>query len=91
MPRSTISFFSGLASASWGQILAGRLFEYSPMPARSRKRPFSGRLSPGMPSHLGPPTAPSSTLSAARHLSSSLWGSGSPNLSMASPPIQARV
>ena len=69
------------ASGGWpgpaaGQILAGRLLEYRPMPARRRSRPFSGRCSPGRPSHLGPPTAPSRTLSAARHLSSSCWGSG---------------
>ena len=43
-------------------------------PMRRRNRPFSGRCSPGRPSHLGPPTAPSSTQSAARHLSSSCWG-----------------
>ena len=61
------------------------------MPARSRSRPFSARFSPGRPSHLGPPMAPSSTLSLARHLSSSDWGRGSPQASMASPPIRTFV
>ena len=79
------------AEASCGQIFAGRLFEYTPMPARIRRSPFSGRMFPGTESHFGPPTAPKRTLSAARHLSSSLWGRGSPYLSMAQPPMSASV
>ena len=37
----------GLAGASCGQIFAGRLLAYSPIPARSRSRPFFRPLFPG--------------------------------------------
>ena len=52
------------------------------------KRPASGRGAAGsVVSHFGPPTAASSTASAAFAASSVAAGSGSPTASMAAPPI----
>ena len=67
------------------------LFREKTMPARRRSRPRSGRCSFGTLSHFGPPTAERSTLSEAKQVSSEEPGSGSPNLSIASPPIGASV
>ena len=86
-PSFTSSYLSGEALASDFHSFAGRMLEYSPISCRMRSSPFSGRLSTGMSSHLYPPTAPSSTLSAARQPSAVARGSGSPHSSMAQPPI----
>ena len=87
MPLATISGRRGEASASWGQIFAGRLLLKTSMPERRRRRPFSGRFSAGRAFHLGPPTAPRRTLSLSRHFCSISGGRGSPHLLQASPPI----
>ena len=60
----------------------------SPSAERIPRSAFSGRLSPGRLSHLGPPTAPRSTLSLARQPSTVSFGSGSPVASIAEPPIR---
>ena len=59
------SRLSGLASISAGLGRTGRRFANSPRPLRRPSRPCSGRgLSGSVVSHLGPPTAASSTASA---------------------------
>ena len=47
---------------------------------------FSGRMDGSTSSHLGPPTAPNSTASAAWHASIVSCGNGSPKASIAAPP-----
>ena len=62
---------SGLASASASLGRTGRRFAYNPSPLRRPSSPCSGRGASGsVVSHFGPPTAPRSTASAARHASS---------------------
>ena len=60
------SRLSGLASYSAGTGRTGRRFAYRPIPLRRPSRPCSGRGASGsVVSHFGPPTAASSTASAA--------------------------
>ena len=64
------SRLSGLASSSAGLGRTGRRFANSPRPLRRPSSPCSGRGFAGsVVSHLGPPTAASSTASAARQAS----------------------
>ena len=59
------SRLSGLASSSAGLGRTGRRLANRPRPLRSPSRPCSGRGAAGsVVSHLGPPTAASSTASA---------------------------
>ena len=81
----------GEASFRDSKITAGRRFANSPNAERMPKRPASGRLLPCIPSHFGPPTAPSRTASDALHLSMVSCGNGSPTASIAQPPINASV
>ena len=67
---------------------AGLRFVYSPSSLRSPSRAFSGLMWLGTWSHLGPPTAPSSTLSDARQPSMVSCGSGTPYSSRAQPPAR---
>ena len=91
MPLAAMSARRGQAAERSENIRAGRIFVYSPMAERSFKRPRSGRLAEGWPSHLGPPTAPSSTLSELRQVSRLESGRGTPNSSMAQPPMGASL
>ena len=77
---------SGQASLSCLNMTAGRRFAYTFMPPRKPRSAFSGRISGATLSHFGPPTAPSSTASDARQISSWSFGSGFCRLSIAAPP-----
>ena len=69
--------------------MAGLRLAKSPSPARSPRSPFSGRMEMSSGSHLGPPTAPSSTASASRAMLRVTSGRGRPVASMAAPPTRA--
>ena len=70
-----------------GLTRTGRRFANSSRPLRSPSRPCSGRGASGsVVSHFGPPTAPSSTASAARQRSSTSGSSGVPCSSIEAPP-----
>ena len=85
--RSISSRLSGLASYSAGIGLTGRRLANRPRPLRKPRRPCSGRgLSGSVVSHLGPPTAASSTASAARHASSVSSVRAVPWASIEAPP-----
>lgn len=89
---STISGRSVEASARALKICTGRRLVYRPSSLRMPKSPCSGRGAAGsVVSHLGPPTAASSTASEARAASSVAVGKGSPVASMAAPPMSASV
>src|SRR5271170_2557132 len=78
---------SGEAPYSAGSGLTGRRFAYSPSPLRRPSRPCSGRGFCGsVVSHLGPPTAASSTASASRHACSTSSVSATPSTSIEAPP-----
>src|SRR5215217_463528 len=84
------SRLSGLASRSAGLGRTGRMFANRPSSLRRPSRPCSGRAAPGsVLSHLGPPTAASSTASALRQLSSTSSVSGTPCASIEAPPISS--
>ena len=87
-PRTT-SGFRVDAPASCGQETAGRRFAKTPSSDRRASSPRSGRMLRSIPSHRGPPTAPSRMASQARARSSVPPGSGTPQASTASPPIGA--
>ena len=61
---------------------------YRPSARRRPSRPCSGRTFAVGSSHLGPPTAPSSTASARWHACSVSSGSAEPVASMAAPPMR---
>ena len=61
MPRAAMSARRGQDAERSENIRAGRTLEYSFIAPRSFSKPRSGRLAEGWLSHLGPPTAPSST------------------------------
>src|SRR3989304_367746 len=63
---SITSRLRGETSRSKGKTRTGRRLAYSSRACRSRRRPRSGRRSPGRVSHLGPPAAPSKMASASR-------------------------
>jgi len=69
--------------------MAGRRLANRPRPLRMPKRPRSGRCSRGRLSHLGPPTAASSTASASLASFSVASGKGLPVASTAAPPSRA--
>ena len=69
--------------------LAGRRLAYRPSSLRMPSSARSGLRCPGRVSHLGPPTAPSSTLSLARQAFRLSSGRGAPHASMAHPPQRA--
>src|SRR5690606_30954438 len=71
--------------------MAGRRLPNSPSCERIFSRPRSGRMAGSMVSHFGPPTAPSSTASAARARSRVSSASGTPYLSMAAPPNSSKA
>ena len=87
-PPSRISAFRGEAPARASKIMAGRRLAKRPSSLRRPRRARSGRSPPGRVSHLGPPTAPSSTASAALHTSMVSWGRQLPTASMAQPPAR---
>ena len=89
MPLAAISGRRGQDADRSENIRAGRTLVYSPMAPRSFNKPRSGRLSAGWSSHLGPPTAPSSTLSDFMQVSRLESGRGTPKVSMALPPMGA--
>src|SRR5436190_489191 len=83
------SRLSGLASSRASKGLTGRRLANSPRPSRRPSSPCSGRGRFGsVVSHLGPPTAPSRTASAARQPAKVSSGSGDPVASIAAPPIE---
>ena len=72
--------------------LTGRRLAYRPRPLRRPSSPCSGRGASGsVVSHLGPPTAQSSTASEARHASSTSSVSAVPCSSIEAPPIGCSV
>src|SRR6202050_4012035 len=78
---------SGEASYSAGSGLTGRRLAYSPRPLRRPNRPCSGLGALGsVVSHLGPPTAASSTASALRQASSTSSVRATPWASIEAPP-----
>ena len=82
------SRLSGLASSSAGLGRTGRRLANRPRPLRRPSRPCSGRGAAGsVVSHLGPPTAASSTASAPRQASSTSSVSAVPCASIDAPPI----
>ena len=87
MPCSTISALRDDAPLSAGKSFAGRRLAKSPSSLRMPSRAASGRT--GASSHLGPPTAPSSTASAACAARTVSSGRGCPAASIAAPPIRA--
>ena len=84
-----ISSLIGDALLSGPKITDGRRFAKSPSAPLIPRSPASGRLLPGCESHLGPPTAPRSTLSDALHFATVSSGSGTPVASIAQPPRSA--
>src|SRR5882672_110624 len=91
--RSRLETTSGRsvdASLSASKQMAGRRLANSSKSLRSRKRPRSGFLSKGLLSHLGPPTAPNSTASAACASLIVSSVTGTPSASNAAPPTSAR-
>src|ERR1700739_1644254 len=81
------SRLSGEASYSAGIGLTGRRFAYRPRPLRRPSSPCSGRGAAGsVVSHLGPPTAASSTASAALHACRVSSVSAVPCRSIEAPP-----
>ena len=90
-PPSTISGFSGQASARASKSRAGRILAKSSNSLRSPSKARSGRLSPGNVSHFQPPTAPKRTASAALQASTVACGRHSPTASMAQPPAKTGV
>src|SRR4051794_34256004 len=86
------SRLSGLASRSASKGLTGRRLANRPRPERRPSRPCSGRgLSGSVVSHLGPPTAPSSTASASRQAAMVSSGKADPVASIATPPTRCSV
>ena len=81
-----ISGFKLEALANCGYSLATRKLANKPSSLRIFNRPRSGRMLRSMPSHLGPPTAPNNTASAARAFCNVSSGKGTPALSIAAPP-----
>src|SRR3569623_3577860 len=77
------------APSSLSLTATGRRFAYRPRPLRMASRPCSGRTLARGPSHFGPPTAPSSTASAARADACVAAGRAVPVASIAAPPISA--
>ena len=83
---------AGSRATSAGLGRTGRRFAYRPRPLRSPSRPCSGRGASGsVVSHFGPPTAPSSTASAARQASSTSSVSAVPWASIEAPPTRCSV
>src|SRR5574343_918333 len=87
----TTSGFSDEALASSGYRMAGRRLAKRFKCLRMPSRPRTGRCSRGSVSHCGPPTAPSSTASAALALVRVSAGYGSPVASTAQPPSRPVV
>src|SRR6266446_592685 len=86
----TTSGLSVEASFSASKQIAGRKFANSSRSLRRRRSPRSGFLSKELLSHLGPPTAPNRTASAAcaKRIVASL--TATPSASSAAPPTSAR-
>src|SRR6266446_3005743 len=86
----TTSGLSVEASFSASKQIAGRKFANSSRSLRRRRSPRSGFLSKELLSHLGPPTAPNRTASAAcaRFIVASV--TATPSASSAAPPTNAR-
>ena len=81
-----ISSLIGDADLSGAKILAGRRFANKPSASRIASSPFSGLISLGSVSHLGPPTEPRRTASLALQAVSVSSGKGTPVASIAAPP-----
>ena len=87
--RSTPVSTSGLsveANSKAGASLTGRRLANRPSALRMPSSPCSGRTFAVGLSHLGPPTAPSSTASLHWHKKTVSGGSGCPVASIAQPP-----
>ncbi len=84
---SITSGFSVVESTSMGRTFTGRRLAKRASSLRSASRPSSGRTLFRGSSHLGPPTAPSSTAWHLRHILSVAAVRASPEASMAIPPI----
>src|SRR5439155_13005528 len=88
--RMSPNMFSVSSTSKWRGLLMSCMAALSTSTCSSRtSRPCSGRGRFGsVVSHLGPPTAPSRTASAARQPAKVSSGSGDPVASIAAPPIE---
>ncbi len=90
IPLSVISFLSGLAFLNSEYSFAGLIFANKPSSFLRARSALSGLILPGKVSHLGPPTAPSSTLSESKQVFNASSVNGIPYLSMLIPPASTK-